>query len=61
MAFYAIYLVDGLVELHQLEKEYVAIARKGHLISTHKDYQKAWDAATNLAREKQLSLVDRTK
>lgn len=59
--FYSIYLVDDLVEIHNLNQELAATTQKGRLISTQKNYQDAWEAALALAREKKLPLVDRTK
>jgi hypothetical protein len=41
MSFYSIYVVEGLVELHTLELEYLAIAQGGRLVSTQEDYQLA--------------------
>ena len=61
MSFYSIYLFEKLVELHLMEQEYIAIARKGRLVSTHKGYQSAWEAAITVAKKKQLPLIDHTK
>ncbi|MBD2034624.1 hypothetical protein H6F76_06205 [Leptolyngbya sp. FACHB-321] len=41
MLFYSIFLIEESVELRTLDQERVAIARRGRLISTQKDYKTA--------------------
>ena len=60
MSFYSIYVIEEFVELRTSEQERVAIARRGRLISTQKDYQCAKEAGMTLAKEKQLLFVDFT-
>ena len=60
MSFYSIYVIEEFVELRTSEQERVAIARRGRLISTQKDYQSAKETGITLAKDKQLLFVDFT-
>ncbi len=60
MLFYSIFLLEESVALHTLDQECIAIAQRGHLISTQKNYKAAKEIGLSMAREKQLLFIDFT-
>jgi hypothetical protein len=60
MSFYSIFVIKEFVELRTSEQECIAIARRGRLISTQKDYQSAKETAITLAKERRLHFIDFT-